>query len=228
MTPAAVAVILAAGAGARLGRDAPKAFLELAGRPMLAMAAEAAAACPSVVSLVVAVPAGLEARARSAVGGPKPVTVISGGPSRHASVRAALPAVPDGVTAVVCHDAARPFASTELFTLVVASLEGFDGAIPVTPVPDTIKRVRGGVVARTEGRTELAIAQTPQAFVSARLREAHARAADADLEFTDDSAVMEWAGFRVRAVPGEPGNFKVTTIDDYVRAELAASEGLRG
>lgn len=230
MTGAAVAVVLAAGRGARLGLREPKGFVEVAGRPMVAWAIEAAAGCPAVGSVVVTVPAGSEERARAAAVSAKPV-VVAGGASRHASVGAALAAIPKDVPIVVCHDAARPFASSQLFIAVVEALEAgdADGAIPVVPVPDTVKRVRDGFVVGTEElRAELALAQTPQAFRADALRDAHARAAREGLEFTDDAAALEWAGYRVRAVAGEPGNFKVTTVEDLARAAELAGEPARG
>ena len=231
MTGAAVAVVLAAGRGARLGLREPKGFVEVAGRPLVAWAVEAAAGCPGVGSVVVIVPAGSEERARAAAVSAKPVVVVAGGASRHASVGAALAAIPKDVPIVVCHDAARPFASSQLFIAVVEALEAgdADGAIPVVPMPDTVKRVRDGFVVGTEEpRAELALAQTPQAFRADALRDAHERAAREGLEFTDDAAALEWAGYRVRAVAGEPGNFKVTTVEDLARAAELAGEPARG
>ena len=168
MTAGAVAIVLAAGSGERLGKAEPKAFLEVAGTPMVVRAAEAAAACPAVASLVVTVPRGYERTARTILAPGKPVVVVAGGNSRHSSVTAAVAEVPDRVSFVVCHDAARPFASPQQFVLVLGALDvtpDAAGAIPVVPVTDTVKRVRGGFVVRTEGSPEgQAVAQTPPAF----------------------------------------------------------------
>src|SRR5207248_11022672 len=120
--------------------------------------------------------------------------------TRRASVRSALREVPLEVDVIVCHDAARPFASPELFGAVIAGLADADGAIPVVDVPDTVKRVIDGAVDRTLDRSELALAQTPQAFVAAALRDSHDRLESARLEVTDDSAALERAGYRVRVV----------------------------
>jgi len=128
----------------------------------------------------------------------------------------------------VCHDAARPFASPALYSAVVSALASADGAVPVLAVADTVKRVRGGIVDATEPRDGLALAQTPQAFDAAALRDAHDRAEREGVEVTDDAAALEWAGYRVSAVPGEVRNFKVTTPEDLARAELVASELARG
>lgn len=223
----AVAIVLAAGAGERMGGR--KAFLEVGGRTILERAAAAAAGASEVEGLVVAVPEGEEARARvllSDLG--VPLEVVAGGPTRQASVRAALAAVPIEAEAVVCHDAARFLASSALFSAVVAALGDADGVIPVVPVPDTVKHVRGGVVRGTEPREELALAQTPQAFRAAALRDAHERALNETVEATDDAALLERAGYRVRAIPGDPGNFKVTTPEDLERAAAVIAGAGRG
>ena len=218
------AIVLAAGVGRRLGEGDPKALRAIGGRPMLAMAAAAAAESPEIESLVVTAPADSLDLARSCLEGiGKPVLVIAGGLTRHSSVGAALAALPDGVEVVAVHDGARPFAPPGLFTSVLAAVrDGADGAIPVVPATDTLKRVQDGVVVGTERREELALAQTPQGFRVAALRDAHARAAQADLEFTDDAAALEWAGYEVRVVKGDPENFKVTTPSDLSRADRQA------
>jgi 2-C-methyl-D-erythritol 4-phosphate cytidylyltransferase/2-C-methyl-D-erythritol 2,4-cyclodiphosphate synthase len=226
--PDAVAVVLAAGSGERLGSSAPKAFIGVRGRPMLAYAAGAALACHGIAWVVAAVPPGFEDLAHATLEPIGSHAVVTGGSSRQASVRAALAAIPEDAPVIVCHDAARPFASAVLFRAVLDALDDADGAVPVVPVSDTMKRVRGGLVVATEPREDLASAQTPQAFRAPALRDAHARALEANLEFTDDAAALEWAGYRVRAVPGEEGNFKITTAADLARAERAAPEVARG
>ncbi|MGH2591156.1 MAG: 2-C-methyl-D-erythritol 4-phosphate cytidylyltransferase [Actinomycetota bacterium] len=223
----AVVILLAAGSGERLGLATPKAFVELAGRPMLVHAATSALECPDVASILAVVPAGWEDAANELLDPIGPHAVVSGGPTRQASVRAALAAISSG-DVLVCHDAARPFASPALFSAVVSALAGADGAVPVLAVADTVKRVRGGIVDATEPRDGLALAQTPQAFDSSALRDAHDRAEREGVEVTDDAAALEWAGYRVSAVPGEVRNFKVTTPEDLARAELVASELARG
>jgi 2-C-methyl-D-erythritol 4-phosphate cytidylyltransferase len=221
-TSGAVAIVLAAGAGRRLGVvDQPKAFVPIGGRPMLSVAATAAAASPAVTSLVVTAPEGWEDYARGCVefcG--RPTLVVTGGSSRQASVRAALATIPEDVRVVVVHDAARPFAAPDLFTDVIDAVEGeVKGAIPVVPVTDTVKRLRDGEVMATVDREELGLAQTPQAFDAECLRTAHERAAAAGLDVTDDASVLELAGHPVRAIPGDPVNTKITTLFDLAQAE---------
>jgi len=215
----AVAIVLGAGSGDRLGLRTAKAFVPLAGRPMLARAVMSALACPRVGLVVVTAPAGAEDLAHAIVEPLGSHAIVTGGPTRHASVRAALAVVPLEATAVLCHDAARALATPLLFSAVLDALDGWDGVVPVVPVLDTVKRVRGESIVGTETREELMLAQTPQAFSASALRDAHARAAEAGREFTDDAAALEWTGYRVRTVPGESGNFKITTPDDLARAE---------
>lgn len=216
----AAAILLAAGSGKRIGATRPKAFLPIGERPMLSVAAAAAAASPRIGALVVAAPPGYEDEARSSVEGLSlPTTVLTGGRTRQASVRAALSALAPDAEVVVVHDAARPFAPPDLFTEVIRAVEaGADGAIPVVPVTDTVKRLDGIRVVDTIDRTELANAQTPQAFRVRILRAAHERAATDGEDVTDDAALLERTA-TVVAVAGDPMNFKITTLLDLARAE---------
>jgi 2-C-methyl-D-erythritol 4-phosphate cytidylyltransferase len=216
----AVAVIVAAGSGTRLGGETPKALLAIGGRPLLLVAVEHALASPSIVSAVIAAPAGFEAEVRDAVAPfGDTVVVVTGGATRQGSVAAAVEDLDARAEIVAVHDAARPFASAELFTAVVACVRaGADAAVPVLPLVDTVKRVRDGVIVGTEPRDELALAQTPQACRTARLRDALRMAAESKHDFTDDAGLLEWAGASVRTVNGEPGNFKITTAADLARA----------
>jgi 2-C-methyl-D-erythritol 4-phosphate cytidylyltransferase len=142
--------------------------------------------------------------------------VIAGGPTRAASVRRGLVAVPESADVVVVHDAARPLASRELFRAVVdAVVAGADGAIPGVAVVDTVKRVRAGCVVETLDRSDLVAVQTPQAFRAEVLRRAH----DGDPEATDDAGLLEALGSRVVVVPGEYHNLKLTSPDDLAMAE---------
>lgn len=222
MEPAgAIVILLGAGAGRRLGAAEPKALLSIGGRPMLGVAAAAAAASPLVGGLVVTFPPGWEGRARACVEDlGVPAELVEGGDSRQASVGVALAKVPGQVGIVAVHDAARPFASPELFARVVQAVaDGADGAVPVLAVTDTVLRVRGEIVEGTEAREELALGQTPQAFRTSVLREAHAKADVAGASFTDDATMLRWAGFEVRAISGDPANVKITTIADLAHAD---------
>jgi 2-C-methyl-D-erythritol 4-phosphate cytidylyltransferase/2-C-methyl-D-erythritol 2,4-cyclodiphosphate synthase len=215
----AALIVLAAGSGSRLGLDVPKAFAPLAGRTILEHALAAAFDPAWVDALVVAVPAGWEERAGTIMGPSYPRAVVTGGPSRQASVRAALAAVPADAETIVVHDAARPLTHPAFFLAVLKMLEGWDGVVPVTPVTDTVKRLDGERVVGTESRAALVLAQTPQAFRGGALRDAHARAERAGDAVTDDAEAVELAGYRVRAIGVDAANFKITTPEDLARAE---------
>ena len=113
----------------------------------------------------------------------------------------------------------------DLFTRVVQGLEGADGAVPVLAVADTVLRVRDEVVEGVESREELVLGQTPQAFRTAALREAHAKAEAAGAAFTDDASMLRWAGYEVRAVAGDPENMKITTLADLAYADRRMGTG---
>ncbi|MGI8810708.1 MAG: 2-C-methyl-D-erythritol 4-phosphate cytidylyltransferase [Acidimicrobiales bacterium] len=196
------AIVLAGGSGQRYG--SLKQFELLAGRRVLDWSVAAArSACDGIV---VVVPAGAEEPG-----------AVPGGASRSASVRAGLAAVPLDAEIVVVHDAARPLAGADLYERVVAAVrDGGDGAIPVVPVSDTVKRVEGAIVVETLDRSTLVAVQTPQAFRASILREAHASGAEA----TDDAALVELIGGKVLAVEGDPRNLKLTTPQDF-RVALA-------
>jgi 2-C-methyl-D-erythritol 4-phosphate cytidylyltransferase len=206
----AVALLVAAGSGERLGADLPKAFVTLGGETLLARSLRAIREA-GIEEVVVALPAGHEA--------PSGVRGVPGGRVRSASVLAALAASTGDP--VVVHDAARPLAPPELFLSVLRELErsGADGVVAAAPVTDTVKRARDGDIVETLDRSDLWAIQTPQAFRRAALE----RALDVDdatlAEATDDAWLVERAGGTVRVVEGPPENLKVTTPHDLRIAE---------
>jgi 2-C-methyl-D-erythritol 4-phosphate cytidylyltransferase len=206
----AVAIVLAAGRGERMDTRLPKALMPFGGATIVARAVELAAAAS--VSIVVVAPPGWEAEVHRAVGRLGVDAVVGGGETRQASVRAGLAAVAADVERILCHDAAR----------ALEALEGWDGVVPVLRVIDTVKRVQDGRIEGTEPRDALALAQTPQAFASAALRDAHERAAADGFEGSDDALLLERAGYRVRAIDGERTNLKITTAEDLLLAEALA------
>jgi len=208
----AVALIVAAGSGERLGAPRPKAFVTLAGKPMVQWSIEALRAVPSVDRIVVALPEGQAA--------PEGTIGVPGGAVRSASVRAALAAAGPG-DPVVVHDAARPLVTAAAVEGTLAALDGADAAIAAAPVADTIKEADpDGTVRATLDRSRLWAVQTPQAF----RRSALERALDVDDDTlaaaTDDAWLVERAGGRVRVVSAPPENLKITTAADLHRAEL--------
>jgi 2-C-methyl-D-erythritol 4-phosphate cytidylyltransferase len=218
----AVAIVLAAGRGERMGTTIPKALVPFAGTTVVARAVERAMAAPSVSRVVVVAPPGFEDAVGQAVEAFGVDAVVAGGETRQASVVAGLALVVADAGRILCHDAARPLASPELFERALEALEGWDGVVPVLRVVDTVKRLQDGVIEGTEPRDGLALAQTPQAFRAAALRDAHERAAADGFEGSDDALLLERAGYRVRAIDGERTNLKITTPDDVRLAEALA------
>jgi 2-C-methyl-D-erythritol 4-phosphate cytidylyltransferase len=217
----AVAVIVAAGSGTRLGGSEPKALVTIRGRPLVALSVERALASPSIAGVVVVAPSGYEDAVRDALGTTAgSAVVVTGGATRQRSVAAGMDAVDVGADVVAVHDAARPFASAALFEAVVEAVRtGADAAVPVLPLVDTVKRVRDGSIVGTEPRDQLALAQTPQGCRAQLLRGGLAKAEEAGLDFTDDAGLLEWAGASIRTVAGEAENFKITTPEDLARAD---------
>jgi 2-C-methyl-D-erythritol 4-phosphate cytidylyltransferase/2-C-methyl-D-erythritol 2,4-cyclodiphosphate synthase len=135
--------------------------------------------------------------------------------------------VPHAPAIVLVHDAARPFASAGLIERAIKNARRYDAVVPALPVSDTVKTVDvGDRVTGTLDRAALRIVQTPQAFRFGALLAAHRRAAAAGRsDFTDDAALAEWAGLEVHVFDGETGNFKMTTTEDFARAEAMAALG---
>ena len=203
-----VGIVPAGGSGERLGADRPKAFVVLAGRPLLEWSLEALRA--SCERVVVAVPPGHE----------RPPDRVTGGDSRSASVRNALAAAPEATIAVV-HDAARPLVTPELVQRCIAALEpGVDGAIAAARMTDTVKEAASdGRVTRTLDRRSLWAIQTPQVFRADVLRRALDTNEAALAAATDDAALVEDLGGTVRVVEAPIENLKVTQAHDLRIAE---------
>jgi 2-C-methyl-D-erythritol 4-phosphate cytidylyltransferase/2-C-methyl-D-erythritol 2,4-cyclodiphosphate synthase len=217
---AAVAVIIvAAGSGSRLGVGTPKAFVEIAGQPILLRALHSVSGMSSPAQLVVVAPGELVADAREIVGrSALEVSVVAGGASRQASVAAGLAVIEPQVRIVLVHDAARPLTPSDQFDRIVAQVQRTDGgAVPGLPVSDTVKRIAGdGTIEETVDRSELSAVQTPQGFPRDQLDAAYAAATD---DATDDAALLAAIGHPVTVIDGDPMAFKITTPWDLRRAE---------
>jgi 2-C-methyl-D-erythritol 4-phosphate cytidylyltransferase len=213
-------VIAAAGSGQRLGAGGPKAFVELAGRPLLEWSLDAFRAADTIAEIVVAAPPGEDERvAEHGVG------AVEGAEHRSQSVANALALCGEEFIAV--HDAARPLVTPGLIDAMVEELaaeEDAAGVIAATPVTDTIKQVGDeGQVERTLDRTGLWAVQTPQVFRAEALREALADP-DSLPDASDDAMLVERRGGRVVVHSTSPDNIKVTTPFDLRVAELLLRE----
>jgi 2-C-methyl-D-erythritol 4-phosphate cytidylyltransferase len=229
-------VLVAAGQGTRLGGPVPKQYRELGGVPMLLRALRPFVAHPDVAHTVVVLPASDAARPPAwlaeLLGGA--LTVVAGGAERSDSVAHGLAALPGNCQTILVHDAARPFVDRATIDAVIAVARHGEGAVPATPLGDTLKEAadpttrRPGdsalpLVQRTIPREQLWRAQTPQGFPRGLLEEAHARALHDGVRGTDDATLVERLGARVRLVPGPDTNFKVTSESDLQLAEAYLS-----
>jgi 2-C-methyl-D-erythritol 4-phosphate cytidylyltransferase len=225
----ALAVLLAAGQGTRLGQDRPKALVRLRGRTLLDWSAAALLRCPEVEAIQSVLPRGFDAPDSS---DPRLLEAVEGGARRQDSVARGLAA---GLAArpelewVLVHDAARCLVEPGDASAVLRAAQATGAALPVVPASDTLKWLAesGGRVERTLERARLGLAQTPQAFRTQVLREALDKAERDGFEGTDCASLVERLGVEVRVCAGRLDNFKVTHPDDLARAEalLAAREG---
>lgn len=224
--PDIAAVIVAAGRGRRAGGDLPKQFRQIGGEVILGRTLSKFLGHQNVRAVQPVINAEdteLYAQLSADIAhNPRLMSPVFGGATRQASVRAGLEALgslkPDYV---LIHDAARPFASNDLLSRAITAAQKTGAAIPALPVTDTVKTIDGlGRVDKTLDRASLRLVQTPQAFAFAPLLDAHRRAQAAGREdFTDDSALAEWAGMKVDVFAGEPGNIKITNAEDFARSE---------
>ena len=211
-TPTSAAIIAGAGMGHRLGADIPKALIQIDGVTLIERAF--AALSPVVDEIVITAPAGYEDQFRAIVG--DSATVITGGVLRSDSVNVALKSLSPSTKYVLVHDAARALATSELAERVLHGLtSGESAVIPALSVVDTIKEVdRDGYVRSTPDRSILRAVQTPQGFSVEVLKRAHEASEDA----TDDAALVEALGVKVKTIPGEARAMKITNPEDIAMA----------
>ncbi|MSW15255.1 MAG: 2-C-methyl-D-erythritol 4-phosphate cytidylyltransferase, partial [Actinobacteria bacterium] len=205
-------IIPAAGSGERLGANLPKALVQIVGRTLLEHSYFRLS--PVAAQVIVAAPAGFEDNFRELLG--DSATIVTGGTTRTQSVKSALAALHPDIKYVLVHDAARALASTDLAERVLAALAGGDVAvIPGLAVADTIKEIdNDSEVLATPDRSHLVAVQTPQGFDRQTLVDAH----QSGVEATDDAALVELLGKKVRIIPGEASAFKITHPEDIQRA----------
>ncbi len=218
------AVVVAAGRGLRAGGDIPKQYRQILGEPVIRPSLATLARHRGISLVQPVIHADDAALFAEAVAGLDLLPPVHGGATRQASVLAGLEALAARQPEIVLvHDAARPFASAALIERAIAAARRAGAAIPAIAVVDTVKTVdAGGNVTGTLDRARLRAVQTPQAFAFNVLLDAHrrARAAGRD-DFTDDAALAEWAGLKVATFEGDVANVKLTTNEDFARAEAA-------
>jgi len=224
MTGTVAAIVVAAGRGERAGGGVAKQYRHIAGEPMIRPTLRAFASHAGIDTVQPVIAQADEELYRAATAGlPHLRAPVAGGATRQASVRAGLEAlVPVAPDLVLIHDAARPFLTGALIDRAITAGTATGAAVPGVAIADTVKTIdAASTVAETLDRGRLRIVQTPQAFAFALIVDAHRRAAAAGLQnFTDDAALAEWAGHPVSVFDGEAGNVKVTTGEDFARAEI--------
>ena len=215
--PKSAAIIAGAGMGHRLGAEIPKALIQIQGITLLERAFISLSKV--VDEIIITAPEGYEEQFKAIVG--QSAEVITGGVLRSDSIRVALKALSPSVESVLIHDAARALASSALATRVLSDVQsGQSAVIPVLKVIDTIKEIdRDGFVRATPDRSSLVAAQTPQGFNRQVLERAHSASDDA----TDDAALVEAIGVKVKTIEGEASAFKITTKEDIGQALLLLS-----
>lgn len=220
---AVAAIVVAAGRGERAGGDVPKQYRLLDSEPALRRALAQFSVHPQVDLVQPVIHRDDMARFAAATAGLRLRPPAFGGATRQASVFAGLEALAaESPGLILVHDAARPFLSADLISRAIdAGSRG--AAVPALPLTDTVKAVDAdGRVVETLDRARLRTVQTPQAFAFAPLFAAHRQAAAAGRnDFPDDAALVEWAGLAVSVFAGESGNIKLTTAEDFSRAQAA-------
>lgn len=215
----AAAIVPAAGSGTRMGMKTKKQFLALDGTPLLGYALKTMEACPAVQDIVIVASPGEEDYCRTAVveklGLNKVAAIVPGGKERQDSVYNGLLALSPEFDIVVVHDGVRPLFSLDILNLVISAAETYGAATCAVPAKDTVKLAgEDNFVTRTLPRDRTWLVQTPQAFRYELIVEAHRRARSDNLLATDDTALVESIGGRIKIVMGSYDNIKITTPED--------------
>ncbi|MBI5198117.1 MAG: 2-C-methyl-D-erythritol 4-phosphate cytidylyltransferase [Nitrospirae bacterium] len=221
----ATAIIVAAGRGKRMGHTLPKQYIRLEGVPILVHTLKVFEISPEIRNILLVVPPGDEEFCLREVieryDVHKVLKVVIGGEKRQDSVHHALQELEEETDIIAVHDGVRPFISPEMIRTAVKTVDRFDGAIFAVPVRDTLKKAdASGLVSETPDRSLFWYAQTPQAFKRGVLVEAYQKAAVDRFQSTDDSALVERLGYRVKILEGSPENIKITSREDLLSAEF--------
>jgi 2-C-methyl-D-erythritol 4-phosphate cytidylyltransferase len=213
------AIIPVAGKGKRFGGAQPKQYCKLGAYSILYHTLSNFLSVDKINLLVVVVSAGESERTKALLGSEgvdlNRLVFVEGGRERQDSVANGLDILPEEIDIVSVHDGVRPFIKPEIIRSSIAVAERDGACIVAVPVKDTIKEVKQNRVLKTLPRENLYQVQTPQTFKSTILKSAHKKAAREKYYTTDESALVEWAGYPVTIVPGEYRNIKITTQEDY-------------
>ena len=213
------AIITAAGSGRRFGE--PKQFKKLHGKPLYQYSLDIFIQSRLFDEIILVIPKSNQQKVQKEIKMKygSQVGLVIGGPDRQDSVKNAIQNSNPNIDLVVIHDAARPFITTTLIERCIFACETSDGAIIAMQPHDTIKFSKNNIVEKTIDRSNIWMAQTPQAFNKQKILEAYSSREFDDLIVTDESSLMEKLGYKIMIVPGAEKNFKITTFDDWKRAE---------
>lgn len=224
-----IALIVAAGSSVRFGGPVPKQFREVAGRPLLAWTISRFEAASLIDAIVLVVAEEQLIYASEKIIDPykfsKVTKIVPGGRSRQESVLNGLERLPLSTKLVAIHDGARALVAPDDIDAVTRVAAVDQAALLATPVPDTVKRSTDGFVMSTLDRADLYLAQTPQVFGYDLILKAHREAARNGLAVTDDAALIEKGGFKVRIVEPKELNIKITSREDMMIVETILSRG---
>ena len=218
---------MAAGRGDRFEGNTPKQLALVNGRPMIAWSIERFSTCAAVETIILVVPpdqTGAWQAAMAEPSGGHVSNLVNGGERRQDSVRLGIEALPEDVTHVLVHDAARPCLSAKLLDRIVGALNNSDAVVPVVPVVDTLVVDTNGRVDAIVDRATIAGVQTPQAFEKQLLLRAHRKALADGLRSSDDGSLVLALGESVTTVSGDRLNIKVTYPDDVPVAEAILTQ----
>ena len=213
------AIITAAGSGRRFGEA--KQFKKLHGKPLYQYSLDTFIKSRLFDEIILVIPNSNQEKVQKEIKRKysSQVSLVIGGPDRQDSVKNAIQNSNPNIDLVVIHDAARPFITTTLIEKCISACETSDGAIIAMQPHDTIKFSKDNIVEKTIDRSNIWMAQTPQAFNKHKILEAYNSSEFDDLVVTDESSLMEKLGYKIMIVPGNGKNFKITTFDDWERAE---------
>ncbi|MEW6624971.1 MAG: 2-C-methyl-D-erythritol 4-phosphate cytidylyltransferase [Bacillota bacterium] len=219
----AISIVVAAGQGNRMGSSTKKQFLRIKEKPMLIYTLEVMERHPEITGTILVVSEDDLEYSRELIKDyslNKIIDIVPGGDTRGASVYNGLKAVPKYIDLVVVHDGARPFLSKEVLDRVLHGVKAYGAAVAAVPVKDTIKETGSNdFIEKTLDRSRLWAVQTPQAFLKEIIVDAYQRAAEQNLQGTDDASLVEAFGHRVKIVMGDYQNIKITTKEDLDYAE---------
>ena len=213
------AIITAAGSGRRFGEA--KQFKKLHGKPLYQYSLDTFIKSRLFDEIILVIPNSIQEKAQKEIKKKysSQVSLVIGGPDRQDSVKNAIQNSNPNIDLVVIHDAARPFITKKLIEECIFACETSDGAIIAMQPHDTIKFSKDNIVEKTIDRSNIWMAQTPQAFNKQKILKAYSSREFGDLVVTDESSLMEKLGYKIMIVPGTGKNFKITTLDDWERAE---------